>query len=296
MRPQARESEPEPGHGSVAELRRYPVKSMLGESVLAADVDARGLPHDRELTLVHRDTGKVASAKNPRMWRALLALSAHATPAAVRITLPDGKALWSTDADVDDRLSELLARPVVLTGRPPAGAVLDRARPEEVLSDGVTAAVSVEVSTLGGAAPEGTFFDFAPLHLITTSTLRSIGASSPHGTVEVERYRPNIVVDTAGPGFVENDWLGRDLRIGERLTLRVIARSPRCAIPTLEHGGLPRDTEALRVPAARNRVIPLDGADPQPCAGVYAQVLRPGRIAVGDRLVVLPDGGRPEPA
>jgi hypothetical protein len=280
--------------GSVAALCRYPVKSMLGEAVTVADVTERGLCHDRELALIHRDSGKVASAKNPRMWRRLLTLSANATPTAVRITLPDGKALWSTDADVDDRLSELLAQPVALTGRPPAVAELDRARPEEVLRDGVSAAVSVEVGQLAGAAPEGTFFDFAPLHLVTTSTLRRIAESSPRGAVEVERYRPNIVVDTSVPGFVENDWVGRDLRIGDRLTLRVILRTPRCAIPTLEHGPLPRDTDALRVPAAHNRVAPADGFDPQPCAGVYAQVLRPGRIAVGDRLTVLPSVGRPD--
>lgn len=279
---------------TVRALLRYPVKSMLGEAVVAADVTERGLPYDRQLALLHRETGKVASAKNPRMWRRLLKLTANATPAAVRIGLPDGKAVWSTDADVDERLSALLDQPVVLTGRPPADAELDRARPEEVLRDGVRAEVAVEVGRLGGAAPEGTFFDFAPLHLITSSTLRRIAESSPRGTVEVERYRPNVVIDTAGSGFVENDWVGHDLRIGARLTLRVIARSPRCAIPTLEHGTLPRDPDALRVPAAHNRVPPTDEFDPQPCAGVYARVLRPGRIAVGDRLTVLPAAADPE--
>lgn len=281
---------------TVGALLRYPVKSMLGEAVAAADVTERGLPYDRELALLHRDSGKVASAKNPRMWRRLLKFTAHATPAAVRIALPDGKALWSTDADVDERLSELLDQPVALTGRPPDEAELDRARPEEVLRDGVRAAVSVEVGRLGGAAPAGTFFDFAPLHLITSSTLRRIGEQSPRSAVEVERYRPNVVVETEGSGFVENDWVGRDLRIGDRLTLRVIARTPRCAIPTLEHGMLARDTGALRVPAAHNRVAPTDEFDAQPCAGVYAKVLHPGRIAVGDRLTLLPPtedpGGR----
>jgi MOSC domain-containing protein len=62
----------------------------------------------------------------------------------------------------------------------------------------------------------------------------------------------------------------------------VIARTPRCAVPTLAHGGLPRDAEALRVLARHNRVPPLEGSDPEPCAGVYAQVLHEGRIRVGD--------------
>jgi hypothetical protein len=128
----------------------------------------------------------------------------------------------------------------------------------------------------------GTFFDFAPLHLLTTSTLDRIAELSPRGAVELERYRPNVIIRTAAPGFAENDWTGRELRIGRALAIRVIARSPRCAIPTLEHGGLPRDIDAVRVPAAHNRISPLEGLGPQPCAGVYAQVLRPGRIKVDD--------------
>src|SRR5260370_485042 len=87
-------------------------------------------------------------------------------------------------------------------------------------------------------------------------------------------------------GLPENDWCGRDLRVGADVVLRVIARTPRCAVPTLAHGDLPRDAEALRVLARHNRVSPMAGSDPEPCAGVYAEVLRPGRIRVGDAVRV----------
>jgi hypothetical protein len=73
-----------------------------------------------------------------------------------------------------------------------------------------------------------------------------------------------------------------DLRIGSDLIIAVIARTARCAIPTLEHGDLPRDVAALRVLAGHNRIKPRDDLGPQPCAGVYARVLRPGRIRLGD--------------
>ena len=99
--------------------------------------------------------------------------------------------------------------------------------------------------------------------------------------VDPLRFRANLHVD-GWPVWAENDWTGRDLRIGSELTIRIVCRTPRCAIPTLEHGDLPRDVAALRVPAAHNRVSPLDDWGPQPCAGVYAQVLRPGRVEVGD--------------
>jgi uncharacterized protein len=269
--------------GTVAVLRRYPVKSMLGEDLRACDVSGRGLAGDRALALVHRETGKVASAKNPRLWRGLLRLAAASGP-DVKVAFPDGTALASTDPGIDAALSEFLGQTVTLTDTPPPGATLDRADPEQVLRDGIEAPVRVEIGQLGGASPAGTFFDFAPLHLFTTSALERIAELSPRGAVELERYRPNVVIRTTVPGFTENDWVGRDLRIGSDLVVRVMARTPRCAIPTLEHGDLPRDVAALRVLAAHNRVSPLDGVGPQPCAGVYAQVLRPGRIRVGDAV------------
>ena len=141
--------------GTVTMLRRYPVKSMLGEDVPASDVTGRGLAHDRALALVHPETGKVASAKNPRLWRGLLKLAAAVDPGSgvtgvgaagsgVRITLPDGKTVCSADPGIDAVLSEVLGQPVTLDRHPAAHAALDRAVPEEVLRDGVTALVAVE--------------------------------------------------------------------------------------------------------------------------------------------------------
>jgi uncharacterized protein YcbX len=271
--------------GTVTTLRRYPVKSMLGEDLQAGEVGRAGLAGDRRLAVVSRRTGKIASAKYPRLWRDMLTLSAEATEGrevAALITLPDGKTVRSTDADVDGILSGLLDEPVTLTATPPAGASLDRAVPEAVLRDGIAAPVPATLIEIGAAAPPGTFVDFAPLHLITTATLDRIAELSPRRRADLERYRPNVVISTGGSGFTENDWVGRELRVGADLVLRVIARTPRCAIPTLAHGHLPRDTEALRVVARNNRISPLPDVDPEPCAGVYAEVLQPGRISTGD--------------
>jgi uncharacterized protein len=272
--------------GTVTTLRRYPVKSMLGENLDASDVSLRGLARDRRLAVVSRRTGKVASAKYPRLWRDLLTLSAEALDDAARITLPGGKSVCSTDPDVDEVLSALLNEPVTLTATPPPGASLDRAVPEAVLRDGIKAQVPAELIEIGAGSPPGTFVDFAPLHLLTTATLDRIAELSPYRRAHLERYRPNVVIRTEAEGFAENHWLGRDLRVGHDLVLRVIARTPRCAVPTLAHGDLPRDAEALRVLARNNRVTPLAGLDPEPCAGVYAEVLRPGRIRVGDAVRV----------
>jgi len=257
---------------------------MLGTvaDVGAGEVTFSGLVGDRRLALVSRSTGKIASAKLPRLWRDLLTLSAADADGAVCITLPEGGTVWSSDADVDAVLSGLLGEPVTLAATPPPRAALDRAVPDAVLRDGVDAQVPAELMEIGGGGPPGTFVDFAPLHLLTTSTLGRIAELSPSGQADLRRYRPNIVIRTTAPGFTENDWIERNIRIGDGLVIRVIARTPRCAVPTLAHGTLPRDPDALRVLARHNRVGPLDSLDPEPCAGVYAEVLRPGRIRTGD--------------
>ncbi|MER7843460.1 MOSC domain-containing protein [Kitasatospora sp. NPDC096077] len=258
--------------GRVERLRRYPVKSLLGEELSAVTVDGRGLAGDRGRALLDVASGRVASAKNPRRWAGLLDYSAAtAADGRVAITGPDG-------CSVDEaELSETFGRKLTLIAERPPGATVERAVPEEVLAHGIEAEVPVTLSELGRAAEAGGFFDFAPLHLITSSTLAAVG-------VDAERYRPNLVIRTEGEGFVENAWVGRELAIGETLRLRIVAPTPRCAVPTLRHGPLPRRPEALRVPAERNRLVPLEGMPALPCTGVYAQVLAPGRVGAGDAV------------
>jgi uncharacterized protein len=243
-------------------LRRYPVKSMLGEEVAESEMTARGLAGDRVRAVLDVATGKIASAKNPRLWRGLLTIEGA--------SVPD-----------DAELSRLLGREVRLIDAPPEGAEFERSVPERVLAEGVEAEVPHTVSTLGAASPAGTFFDFAPVHLITTSAVRRIGELSPRGHVEALRYRPNLVIGTDAEGFPENDWIGRELHVGDDVVLEVVVASPRCAVPTLAHGPLGRDADALRTVARHNRV-PVFDLGPQPCAGVYARVARPGRIRKGD--------------
>ncbi len=257
----------------VAQLFRYPVKSMLGEPVRQSWADERGLAGDRAFALIDTETGKVVSAKNPRLWRDLLTMSATFTGETALITTADGTTLRSDDEDIDDQLSKLVGRPVRLTGVAPPGLGFDRARPDEVLRAGIEAVVGMDT----GHTKPGTFFDFADVHLITTATLRQVGT-------DVRRFRPNIVIDVPGDGFMENDWAGQDWQIGSDLVLRMIVPTPRCAVPTLAHGELPSDLGVLRFLAKHNRIAPLDSLGPQPCAGIYAQVLQPGPIAEGDDI------------
>ncbi|UIX31745.1 MOSC N-terminal beta barrel domain-containing protein [Streptomyces sp. GQFP] len=224
--------------GTVGSRCRYPVKSLLGEAITATEVTGHGLAHDRRLALVDTETGKIASAKHPRRWGRLLTLTAQLGAGAVRITAPDGEVWHSTDPDADHHLSDFIGRDVTLTDTPPAQPTLDRARPDDLLRGATD--IGIDISHIGSAAPAGTFVDYAPVHLLTTAALARIDTRAP-GAADAVRYRPNIVIDTPDDtGFPENDWPGRTLHIGDDLTLHVIARTPRCAAPTLAHGPHPR--------------------------------------------------------
>ncbi len=66
--------------GEVVWLGRYPVKSLRGEELEEAQLDASGVAGDRRYALIDTETGLVASAKNPRRWRTLLSLAARHRP------------------------------------------------------------------------------------------------------------------------------------------------------------------------------------------------------------------------
>ena len=259
----------------VGSLYRYPVKSMLGESVDSLFIDARGAEGDRRLALIDESSGRVASAKQARLWRGLLSCSALTQDRGVVIRLPDGSTAASDDDHVDDVLSRFLGRSVRLGRSRSDGASIERADPDQVLEMGVDAEVDAPILELAQATPGDSFVDLAPVHAITTATLERIG-------VEAARYRPNLVIATPPgyPAYAENAWTDQVLSVGGT-RLRAMGPTPRCVIPTLEHGELPRATQALRTPAAENRVDAF-GMGLLPCAGTYLEVVSDGTMHVGD--------------
>lgn len=267
----------------VATLRRYPVKSMLGEVVTTMYVDQRGADGDRRLALVDAVTGRVASAKQPRLWRELLHFTARVDAGKVRIETPDGRTVSADEPGIGDLLSQLLGRPVQLISQRPQGATLERPDPERVLELGLDAEVEGELLEIAQATPGDSFTDLAPLHAITTATVQHVGT-------EALRYRPNLVIATPPdyPPYAENDWVGGQLLVGET-RLRILKPTSRCAVPTLEHGALPQAPHALRTLVAENR-LRAPGSGRVPCAGVYLEVLTAGTINAGDpvRLTELP--------
>ncbi|SEO99285.1 MOSC domain-containing protein [Amycolatopsis saalfeldensis] len=264
----------------IAKMWRYPVKSMLGEEVAEAGFAASGVDGDRRFALIDDVTGLVATAKHPRLWRDLLKFSAAAGGGGARITSPSGWTLDAGDPAVDGLLSTALGRSVRMSAERPEAATVERPAPEDVLAQGVEAEVAAATLEIGQGSPGSTFVDYAPVHLITTATVGEVGT-------EHVRYRPNLLIETP-PGtrpHVENDWVGGEVRLGGEVVLRIVLPTPRCAVPTLEHGGLPRDPHAVRALLAGNRVD-VPGFGVLPCAGCYAEVVRGGLVRVGDAVVV----------
>jgi len=109
---------------------------------------------------------------------------------------------------------------------------------------------------------------------LTTATLDGLRELYPQGRFEVRRFRPNIVVAPASSEkhFVENDWLGHTLAIGDEVRLNITGPCSRCVMTTLPQGDLPKDPGILRTAAQHNRVN----------VGVYAAVQRGGTIRRGD--------------
>jgi uncharacterized protein len=277
--------------GSVVSLWRYPVKSMMGEELNAAEITERGLLGDRAYALVDSSDGKVASAKNPRKWPQLFDFRAafvdSPRPGAklppVRITLPDGVVVTSEQGNLNQILSRALNREVTLDA-------IERGHREVVEStfpnpwtpkaeeywpdmEGLDYRDTVTDFNL----PEGTFFDCAVLHLLTTATVDRLRELYPEGRFEVRRFRPNIVVETASGGvkdFVENAWIGRTLAIGDAVRLSITGPCPRCVMTTLPQGDLAKDPGILRTAAQHNHAN----------VGLYASVVRGGTVRRADAI------------
>jgi uncharacterized protein YcbX len=229
------------------EIRRYPVKSLLGEVLPAAAAGDRGLRGDR-LWAVRDPDGKFGSGKNTRRFRrmpGLFTLRARTGPSSVPLVdLPDGRRFAADDPAGHLAISELLGRPVTLT--PEAGIP---------------------------------HHDEGPVSLITTTALRTLttlAGGGPDGTaVDPQRFRANLLIDipdTAETGFPEYAWPGRRLRIGPDVVVRVLRPLTRCVMIDMPQDTAPERNDLLKTLATHHDMT----------FGVVATVEHPGHLRVGD--------------
>ena len=276
--------------GAVASLWRYPAKSMMGDSFPRLPIDRGGVIGDRGWAVRDEVRGGIRGAKK---IGALMRLHARYVdeptsgkpPPDIEISLPDGTSLRSDDPDVNERLSAALDHPVTLWPLQPAtdrdhyrrGApdtddldaelrqIFGR-EPDEPLPgfEGLPLDVLMEYES-----PPGTYFDAAPILLVTAQSLATLARLAPQSNFDARRFRPNIVValDDGDGEFPEQRWIGRRLRLGD-VELEVTAPCPRCVMVTRDFADLPADRQVLRTIVRE--------ADQN--LGVYAHVTAPGDL------------------
>lgn len=286
--------------GSVAALWRFPVKSMLGERLQTVHLGDGGIVGDRAFAVVDRQTGKVASAKHPKLWPGLLGCRAAfvgppqpgADVPPVRIDLADGVSVRSDAPEVDTVLSRFFGRDVELASAAPSGYTIDQYHPDQEDFDPEGRRDEVSETRIGAAffndrglpsaVPGGSFLDLFPCSVLTTSTLQRLSELEPGSNFDARRFRMNMIIRTAAPGFVENAWPGHTLSVGEEAQLTVALPDPRCVMPSLAQEDLPRDPQILKALAQHNRLDVAGGL--YPCAGAYAVTAATGTIHRDDRV------------
>ncbi len=283
--------------GELANLWRFPVKSMLGQQCSDATLTEHGVLGDRAYGLIETETGKVVSAKNVKAFPQLFTCRAafvepprlgESSP-PVQISLPDGRTIVSDSADCDARLSQFFGRNVTLARSAPPNYTIDEHHPDldkDELGPVAEAQLGSALFAKIGApspVPEGAFVDAFPVSVLTTATLEHLNVLSPQSRFDERRFRMNVIVRAQSCAFPENAWVSHTLEIGERVRLKVVMPDPRCVMTTLAQDDLPRDINVLRTLVAHNRIA-VGNLGEMPCAGVYALVTSPGAIRVGDAI------------
>ncbi|MGZ4616219.1 MAG: MOSC N-terminal beta barrel domain-containing protein [Actinomycetes bacterium] len=173
----------------VQQLWIFPVKSMQGASVEAADVSQGGLRGDRSWAVVDDQTGAtVTAAQEPRLRQ----VGTRIVDGKVLLDIP-GAAPGLAPEAAAGALSEWLARPLRLAHRDGAG-----------------------------------FVDVAPVHVVSTFSMSDAAHAEECDACDIRHPRANLVLELVPDGGApERDWVGRSVALGSA-TLDVVRRPDHC--------------------------------------------------------------------
>lgn len=242
----------------LAEIWRYPVKSMLGEQLDEATVGPGGIQGDRRWAVVDAESGVSLSAKR---YADLLRCRAWTSGSDVLIRLPNNREYEAGSAEVARDLSVLLGRQVATRSVDTIKTIQHEFPTTSTTGEGKAVLYKPETEA---------FFDCAPLQLMTTSTLAELQRLLPSSAIHQTRFRPNFLLNTSQPGFIENTWVSKNVTLGS-ITCHVYDDTRRCIMVTLAQGNLPRDADVIRMILKHNagRV------------GVALKTLNSGTVRIG---------------
>lgn len=263
------------GHGmdgTIATLWQYPVKSLQGTAVEAVDLDADGPRGDRAWGVLDVEADQLLSAKRHGV---LL----DATVDGDEVLLPDGGRHRIGSPDLDAALCAWLDRDVRIVHV----AAEPTMRQSMHLDNEDDSSLVISWRT-----PRGRYVDLFPIHFITTATLAAARARHPQFDWDERRFRPNLVLDLAAD---ERDLFGCTLQLGDAVVRVIDQRAERCVMVT-------RAQPVLDLAPARGilRALAHDAGRPDAALtagsaiaefGGYAEVVTPGRVAVGAAVRVL---------
>jgi uncharacterized protein YcbX len=300
--------------GTVKQIYRYAVKSMAAEKLNACEAGVMGIPGDRGWALRDETTGEITNGKNfPVLMRC--AARYREPPSLgfipqVDMIFPDGATIGSDASDVNERLTELLGKPVSLWPLRPADdaehyrrksktarvfgklarfraframlpALMSVGPAREQVRDGFSREPGEPLPDLSTLPPElieftsprGTYFDAFPIHVLTTASLETMTRLNPAAVWDIRRFRPNFLIETKPDirGLVEAEWDGRKLRVGG-VELKCEMPTVRCGMTIQAQAGLAKDPSILRTIVR----------DADQNLGVYASVVSAGEVRVGD--------------
>lgn len=302
--------------GTIKEIWRYPAKSMAGERLDSCTVESLGIPGDRGWAVRDETTGEITGGKRfPLLMQCAARYRSEPVGSTIPpadITLPDGTTTATDAADINERLSELLGKPVTLWPRLPASD-LDHYRRKSKAARVLGRLAKVRafrsalptLTSFGNAnaelrqlfsrepnepvpdlsmlppelmeftSPPGTYFDAFTIHLLTTSSLKMMQRLNTGAIWDVRRFRPNFLIESELHGFIESEWSLQKLLIGSAVVQCQIPTA-RCGMTTHAQKDLPKDPGVLRTIVK----------DADQNLGTYATVAVPGVVKLGDSVEI----------
>ena len=205
---------------------------MMGGTAASAILNKDGLVGDRGWAVREEEAGQLTVV---RRTPKLLQCRAHylTGPAGdqipdVEITLPDGETFTTADVDAADRLSAFLGKPVTLWPKQPrsnwkhyrlAGPQGAREIKRQFAMRELPDLSSISLGRIAElmlfVTPLGRYHDVYPLHILSSGALAKMRELEPAGDFCVERFRPNLYIESAD-GCVDFDdfaWVGGRLRV-----------------------------------------------------------------------------------
>ena len=237
--------------GTVQAIWRYPVSSLGGEMMDAAELDATGIIGDRLWGVVDASSGAIAKPEGEKRWRVTPEVLARTTEEDFELQIPGGDWISGRSEAAREALSAHFGFPVTVKRHGP------------------------EFDSPDTVAPR---YRRAPIHLVTSASLKKLKSVIPDSMIDARRFRPNLVIQLPeeAVGFEEGRWIRKEIRVGS-VKLYVNEPCDRCAFTMLGQRDVPFD----------KAILPAVSAVNGKSFGVYCAVTQGGRITAGDPVEVI---------